>query len=160
MKSILLLCVLCWTPGGGDGVLKGDMGNPWRDAVAYRMPDDPITKNRAIRAAEWLKSHLVSVPLPQDKFPIPVIAWKDPTLEPANLKILAGYVITDTLWSAKALIALRSCRIPGHRNGPSTPGMVRERATRCPVSSHRQDPAPSCRSGLCPRLLAGTIPHY
>ena len=79
------------------------MSNPWQDAVAYRMPNDPVTKNRLTRAANWLKSHLVSVPLPQDKFPIPVIAWKDPTLEQANPKLLAGYVITDTLWSAKAL---------------------------------------------------------
>ena len=103
MKSILFLCVLSWMPGDGDEVLKGEMSNPWQDAVAYRMPDDPVTKNRVTRAGDWLKSHLVSVPLPQDKFPIPVIAWKDPTLEPANPKLLAGYVITDTLWSAKAL---------------------------------------------------------
>ena len=103
MKSILFLCVFCWTPGGGDGVLKGDMSDPWQDAVAYRMPDDPVTKNRVTRAGDWLKSHLESLPRPQDKFPIPVIAWKDPTLEPANPKLLAGYVITDTLWSAKAL---------------------------------------------------------
>lgn len=38
----------------------------------------------------------------QDK-PLRVIAWKDPTLEPGNSKLLAGYVITDSFWSAKAL---------------------------------------------------------
>jgi hypothetical protein len=103
MKSILFLCVLCWLTGGGDGVLKGGMSDPWQDAVTYRMSNDPVTKNRVTRAADWLKSHLVSVPLPQDRFSIPVIAWKDPTLEPANPEILAGYMITDTLWSAKAL---------------------------------------------------------
>ncbi len=102
-RTFLLICVLCSTPGGGDGVLKGDMSNPWRDAVAYQIPADPATKERVARAADWLKSHLVSVPLPQDKFPLQVIAWKDPTLEPANPKLMAGYVITDTLWSAKAL---------------------------------------------------------
>jgi len=102
MTSFLVLCILCGTPSGGDGVPKGE-SKPWQDAVVYRMPDDPGTKKRLARAAEWLKSHCVTISLPGDKFPVPVIAWKDPTLEPANPKLLAGYVITDTLWSAKAL---------------------------------------------------------
>ena len=32
-----------------------------------------------------------------------MIAWKDPTLEPTSPNLLAGYLITDTLWSVKAL---------------------------------------------------------
>ena len=42
MRSILFLCVLDWTSGGVQEVLKGDMSSPWRDAVAYRMPDDGV----------------------------------------------------------------------------------------------------------------------
>ncbi len=103
MKSILLLCILLWTPCGGDEVLKGDMSNPWQDAVAYRLPADHVVKDRLTQAANWLKGHRVTVFRPGDKVPVTVIAWKDPTLEPTNPKLLAGYVITDTLWSAKAL---------------------------------------------------------
>ncbi|WP_197491061.1 hypothetical protein [Planctomyces sp. SH-PL62] len=32
-----------------------------------------------------------------------VVAWNDPTLDPDDPKRLAGYLITDTLWSAEAL---------------------------------------------------------
>jgi hypothetical protein len=67
------------------------------------MPTDPAAKDRTTRAADWLKNHRVAVALPDRKMTIPVIAWKDPTLEPANPKLLAGYVSIDTLWSAKAL---------------------------------------------------------
>jgi hypothetical protein len=52
---------------------------------------------------DWLREHLVTVSLPEDGSPLRVIAWKDPTLEPAAPKVLAGYLITDTLWAAKAL---------------------------------------------------------
>ena len=55
------------------------------------------------RSADWLKRHLVSITRPGDACPIRVIAWKDPTLEPTDPKLLAGYAITDTLWAAKAL---------------------------------------------------------
>jgi hypothetical protein len=41
--------------------------------------------------------------LPGERLPVSVIAWKDPTLVPENPKLRAGYLITDTLWSAKAL---------------------------------------------------------
>ena len=73
------------------------------DAVTYRMPGDAVTKDRVTRSADWLKRHLVSLPRPGDACPIRVIAWKDPTLEPADPKLLAGYAITDTLWAARAL---------------------------------------------------------
>ena len=75
----------------------------WQDAVTYRMPADAITKDRVTRAADWLTQHLVSVSGPGAGSPSLVIAWKDPTLEPTKPDVLAGYLITDTLWSAKAL---------------------------------------------------------
>jgi hypothetical protein len=55
------------------------------------------------RSAAWLKANVVSVKKSGDPDPIHVIAWKDPTLVPDDPKLLAGYVITDTLWAAKAL---------------------------------------------------------
>ena len=98
-----LLCLFYRDPVGYDGIPKGDQSAPWQDAVAFRLPDDPVTKERVTRAAKWLTSHRITVTLPDDKLTVPVIAWKDPTLEPSNPKLLAGYLITDTLWSAKAL---------------------------------------------------------
>ena len=56
-----------------------------------------------MRAAEWLERHTLSITRPGDELPVRIIAWKDPTLEPKDLKLLAGYVITDMLWAAKAL---------------------------------------------------------
>jgi hypothetical protein len=46
---------------------------------------------------------LVSVSYRAGESPLRVIAWKDPTLEPRDPNCLAGYLIDDTLWSAKAL---------------------------------------------------------
>lgn len=88
---------------GREGAAQDGDSKPWQDAVAYRMPNDQRTKDRLTRAANWLTSHLFRVSLPDQKQPIPVIVWKDPTLEPTNPRLLAGYLITDTLWSAKAL---------------------------------------------------------
>jgi hypothetical protein len=75
----------------------------WQDSVAYHLPEDPATKDRVTRAAQWLKRHAVTIARPGEEWPIRVIAWKDPTLAPDEPKLLAGYVITDTLWGAKAL---------------------------------------------------------
>jgi hypothetical protein len=87
----------------GDEAPRENQAAAWQDAVAYRMPEDAVTKGRVTRAADWLKGHLVSISRPDGECPIRAIAWKDPTLEPARPELLAGYVITDTLWSAKAL---------------------------------------------------------
>jgi len=78
---------------------------PRPDLVTYRMPGDAATRSRVTRSADWLKQHLIEIPRPgaADPCPIRVIAWKDPTLEPADARLLAGYLITDTLWSARAL---------------------------------------------------------
>jgi hypothetical protein len=75
----------------------------WQDVVSFRLPDDPVTRMRVTRAAEWLRRHTVWIERPGDKEATPVIAWRDPTLDPENSALLAGYVITDTLWAAKAL---------------------------------------------------------
>lgn len=75
----------------------------WHDAVDFRAPRDEDVFKRTTRAADWLKEHLVVVPQKDTNCEIRVIAWKDPTLEPANPDLLAGYLITDTLWAAKAL---------------------------------------------------------
>jgi hypothetical protein len=75
----------------------------WRDTVEFRAPHDAEVRKRATRAADWLKDHLVVIPHQDNNCEIRVIAWKDPTLEPANPDLLAGYLITDTLWAAKAL---------------------------------------------------------
>jgi len=89
--------------GGRAEAPAGDKGAAWRDAVVYRMPGYEVTKARAAHAADWLKGHLVSVSRRAGESPLLVIAWKDPTLEPRDPNCLAGYLIDDTLWSAKAL---------------------------------------------------------
>lgn len=75
----------------------------WSDSVSYRLPDDPETKARTTRAVGWLKRHTVTFARPGEDESIPVIAWKDPTLDPGEPKVLVGYLITDTLWAAKAI---------------------------------------------------------
>jgi len=88
---------------GADEPSQENKTTAWQDAVTYRMPGDAATKSRVTRSAEWLKSHVMSISRPGEERPLRVVAWKDPTLAPMEPKLLAGYVITDTLWSAKAL---------------------------------------------------------
>jgi hypothetical protein len=71
--------------------------------VSYRLPDDPAVRERALRAGGWLTRHLVTVTAPGGVGPVRVVAWKDPTLAPDDPGLLAGYLITDTLWAAEAL---------------------------------------------------------
>jgi hypothetical protein len=97
-SALLIVCSIGW-----DDASKGGNGAVWRDAVTYRMPQDATTKTRVTRAADWLKKNLLPVSRPGDEAPLKVIAWKDPTLEGDDPKLLAGYAITDTLWAAKAL---------------------------------------------------------
>jgi hypothetical protein len=75
----------------------------WRDVVSLRLPEDPVVEDRLKRSAAWLVDHIVTIQAKDDGRPLRVVAWKDPTLEPEDPKLLAGYVITDTLWAAKAL---------------------------------------------------------
>jgi hypothetical protein len=78
-------------------------GATWSDAVFYRLPEDFVLKGRVTRAAQWLKRHIFRVQPSGQGETVAVIAWKDPTLEPEVPTLLAAYVITDTLWAAKAL---------------------------------------------------------
>ena len=73
------------------------------DLATFRFPEDPDSMMRVTRAADWLKNHTVTVSKPGSIAGLKVIAWKDPTLAPEDPKLLAGYVITDTHWAAKAL---------------------------------------------------------
>jgi hypothetical protein len=85
------------------GTHAQERGDAWQDAISYPIPDDPTSKCRVAHAAWWLMRHAVSITRPGAEEAIRVIAWKDPTLAPENPKLLAGYVITDTFWAAKAL---------------------------------------------------------
>jgi hypothetical protein len=96
----LLLMAL---PMSGGQAPEQQFAADWKDAVAFRMPSDAVAKERVTRASAWLERHALHVSRTQAERPLRVIAWKDPTLEPADPNVLAGYVITDTLWSAKAL---------------------------------------------------------
>lgn len=71
--------------------------------IGEEAPADPVARERVARAGDWLKRHTELIPAIKGEPPIPVIAWKDPSLEPADPGLLAGYVITDTLWAAEAL---------------------------------------------------------
>ena len=95
---VLILCLI-----GGDDPSKEDKGVPWQDAVSYSLPRNAATKSRLTQSASWLVKHATTLAMPGQDKPVRVIAWKDPTLEPGSPKLLAGYLITDTLWSAKAL---------------------------------------------------------
>jgi len=107
MSSKLQLAGLCLPliviSIGADEPPKENKGTAWQDAVTYRMPGDAATKTRVTRSADWLEKHVMPITRPGEERPLRVVAWKDPTLEPTEPKRLAGYVITDTLWSAKAL---------------------------------------------------------
>jgi hypothetical protein len=69
------------------------------------LPTDEDTRVAVIKASDWLKSHVKTGRLAKGdrELSISMIAWKDPTLAPELLNQLAGYAITDTLWSSYAL---------------------------------------------------------
>jgi hypothetical protein len=97
---VALLCTFCATnlaPPGQETLKAG------RDVVSFKLPADHALNDRLKRSAAWLVEHVVTIKAKDDGRPLRVIAWKDPTLEPEDPKLLAGYVITDTLWAAKAL---------------------------------------------------------
>lgn len=104
MFIFLLICAI----GSMVGEVALADGGPvvQRDVARHRPPADPAVKERVARAGDWLKRHTELIPAVDDGPPIPVIAWKDPSLEPEDSGLLAGYVITDTLWAAKALKTL------------------------------------------------------
>jgi hypothetical protein len=98
---ILTLLSLLQVPGSAQPApAKVDA---WREVVSFRMPEDAAVKKRLLRSATWLVEHAVTIKAKDNGRPLRVIVWKDPTLAPEDPKLLAGYVITDTLWAAKAL---------------------------------------------------------
>lgn len=69
------------------------------------MPENVSARVAVAEASDWLLRHVKTGSLTTDNTEksISVIAWKDPTLNPERPERLAGYVITDTLWSSYAL---------------------------------------------------------
>lgn len=69
------------------------------------MPPEVEIADSVKRASLWLVEHLKSgsIEIDGQAKDISVIAWKDPTLRTFDDKTLAGYLITDTLWSSYAL---------------------------------------------------------
>jgi hypothetical protein len=101
---MLNLCVLLLLlPASAAAQAAQVTGAVWPESVSFRLPEDAVLKDRLARSAAWLVDHVVTIKAKDDGRPLRVIAWKDPTLEPEDPKLLAGYVITDTLWAAKAL---------------------------------------------------------
>ena len=104
MRTLLaMLCVCSLTTTVVHGGAEEGKQATWHNAVTFETPKESFLKSRVTRSAEWLRRHSVQFVGQKDEDRISVIAWKDPTLEPTDPKHLAGYVITDTLWSAKAL---------------------------------------------------------
>jgi hypothetical protein len=78
-----------------------------RDALRFVLPEDATTRSRLERAAGWLERHTVAIQRPEDAEPVPLIVWHDPSLAPADPRVWAAYVITDSLWASRALQPLR-----------------------------------------------------
>jgi hypothetical protein len=83
------------------GLFPGSVSG--EDRVSYHLPEDAAARERVQRAGAWLVGHVVPVRLPGQDVAFHLVAWKDPTLEPGDPRLLAGYVITDTLWASRAL---------------------------------------------------------
>jgi hypothetical protein len=81
----LLLCL--FLPGGGEFSQTGAVA-VWQDAVTFRKPEDALTTGRVTRSATWLVKHVKVLPQPGQAPALQVIAWKDPTLEPGDPKLL------------------------------------------------------------------------
>ena len=74
----------------------------------FELPQrETIIRQSIERCADWLTAHSVSGYLEPseraEKKTVTAIAWKDPTLVPEQPNLLAGYLITDTLWASVAL---------------------------------------------------------
>lgn len=69
------------------------------------LPTDSESRTAVINASEWLMRHVRKgrLVIRGSERTVSLIAWKDPTLEPDLTDRLAGYAITDTLWSSYAL---------------------------------------------------------
>lgn len=108
--TIVLLGVLpalsgCASSAGGRSraFLPGPYTQRWTSLASFENPDVPGEKDQIRRAAGWLEQHLATIRISRLGRDVRVIAWKDPSLHPLDPGRLAGYLITDTLWSAYAL---------------------------------------------------------
>jgi len=75
----------------------GPFQQAWSSAAAF----DVATGERAdevSRAVDWLRATTSTVRMPGGD--LPLVVWDDPTLQPHPT---VGYLMTDTLWAAKAL---------------------------------------------------------
>jgi hypothetical protein len=78
--------------------------------LTWQRPRDPTILARCWKTTDWIDRHTRRVdvsPLFRREEVIEVVAWKDPTLHPEKPDQLAGYLITDTLWSAHAVAPFR-----------------------------------------------------
>ncbi len=73
------------------------------ESIDWRRPLDSVIDQRCERVIGWIKRHTREVTLANNQA-MAVVAWKDPTLDADKRDQLAGYLITDTLWSAHAVI--------------------------------------------------------
>lgn len=75
----------------------GPFDRQWASAAAFAIATDERASDVS-RAVDWLRATAVSVRMPGGD--LPLVVWDDPTLHPDQT---VGYLITDTLWAAKAL---------------------------------------------------------
>lgn len=105
-RRVCLLICAALTVGSGPIRMAMEPGDAAPACqLKFQWPVNAPTKDRVESAARWIERHLVRVASAPDGLPLTVVAWKDPTLAPDRPRLLAGYLITDTLWSAKALAA-------------------------------------------------------
>lgn len=69
----------------------------WSDAAAFDLARG-ARASEVSRAIDWLRATTTHVRTPTGD--LPLLVWDDPTLQPHPT---VGYMITDTLWAAKAL---------------------------------------------------------
>lgn len=75
----------------------GPFKEQWSSAVTFDIASDERA-SEVSRAVDWLRATTSLVRMPGGD--LPLVVWDDPTLEPEPT---VGYLITDTLWAAKAL---------------------------------------------------------
>lgn len=71
----------------------------------FVLPDNQSRVQQIDAASQWLVDQVKHGTLEwnETSCEVDVIAWYDPTLEPGNFQLLAGYLQTDSVWAAKAL---------------------------------------------------------
>ena len=75
----------------------GPFDHAWPSVAAFDIASGERA-SEVSRAVDWLVATTVEVRMPAGD--LPLVVWDDPTLQPNQT---VGYMITDTLWAAKAL---------------------------------------------------------